>query len=68
MAKEAADKTSVDEDRDKFLRVAQLATCWEDSRASLRGNVPPPEWQDMSSSSLYGEAGGDTFAIYNFML
>ncbi|XP_020548690.1 uncharacterized protein LOC110011773 [Sesamum indicum] len=65
MAKEAADKTSVDEDRDKFLRVAQLATCWEDSRASLRGNVPPPEWQDMSSSSLYGEAGGDTFAIYN---
>ncbi|KAL2234252.1 UNVERIFIED_CONTAM: hypothetical protein Sindi_1157400 [Sesamum indicum] len=65
MAKEAADKTSVDEDRDKFLRVAQLATCWEDSRASLRGNVPPPEWQDMSSSSLYGEAGGDTFAVYN---
>ncbi|KAL2228284.1 UNVERIFIED_CONTAM: hypothetical protein Sindi_1808100 [Sesamum indicum] len=65
MAKEAADKTSVDEDRDKFLRVAQLATCWEDSRAALRGNVPPPEWQDMSSSSLYGEAGGDTFAIYN---
>ncbi|KAL2228379.1 UNVERIFIED_CONTAM: hypothetical protein Sindi_1817600 [Sesamum indicum] len=65
MAKEAADKTSVEEDRDKFLRVAQLATCWEDSRAALRGNVPPPEWQDMSSSSLYGEAGGDTFAVYN---
>ncbi|KAL2227670.1 UNVERIFIED_CONTAM: hypothetical protein Sindi_2125700 [Sesamum indicum] len=65
MAKEAADKTSVNEDRDKFLRVAQLATCWEDSRASLRGNVPPPEWQDMSSSSLYGEAEGDTFAVYN---
>ncbi|KAL2248672.1 UNVERIFIED_CONTAM: hypothetical protein Sindi_2340900 [Sesamum indicum] len=65
MAKEAADKTSVEEDRDKFLRVAQLATCWEDSRTALRGNVPPPEWQDMSSSSLYGEAGGDTFAVYN---
>ncbi|KAL2245973.1 UNVERIFIED_CONTAM: hypothetical protein Sindi_2865500 [Sesamum indicum] len=65
MAKEAADKTSVEEDRDKFLRVAQLATCWEDSRAALLGNVPPPEWQDMSSSSLYGEAGGDTFAVYN---
>ncbi|KAL2237405.1 UNVERIFIED_CONTAM: hypothetical protein Sindi_0932200 [Sesamum indicum] len=64
MAKEAADKTSVEEDRDKFLRVAQLATCWEDSRAALRGNVPPPEWQDMSSSSLYGEAGGDTIAVY----
>ncbi|KAL2230937.1 UNVERIFIED_CONTAM: hypothetical protein Sindi_1688100 [Sesamum indicum] len=65
MAKEATDKTSVDEDRDKFFRVAQLATCWEESRAALRGNVPPPEWQDMSSLSLYGEAGDETFAIYN---
>ncbi|KAL2252291.1 UNVERIFIED_CONTAM: hypothetical protein Sindi_0023800 [Sesamum indicum] len=65
MAKEAADKTGAEEDRDKFLRVAQLASCWEESRAALRGNVPPPEWDDMSSSSLYGEAGNDTFVVYN---
>ncbi|KAL2246919.1 UNVERIFIED_CONTAM: hypothetical protein Sindi_2544200 [Sesamum indicum] len=65
MAKEAADKTEVEEDRDKFLRVAQLALCWEESRAALRGNVPPPEWDNMLSSSLYGEAGNDTFAVYN---
>ncbi|KAL2248337.1 UNVERIFIED_CONTAM: hypothetical protein Sindi_2686000 [Sesamum indicum] len=65
MAKEAADKTGAEEDRDKFLRVAQLASCWEESRAALRGNVPPPEWDDLSSSSLYGEAGNDTFAVYN---
>ncbi|KAL2247789.1 UNVERIFIED_CONTAM: hypothetical protein Sindi_2631200 [Sesamum indicum] len=68
MAKEAADKTGAEEDRDKFLRVAQLASCWEESREALRGNVPPPEWDDMSSSSLYGEAGNDTFAVYNFFV
>ncbi|KAL2248678.1 UNVERIFIED_CONTAM: hypothetical protein Sindi_2341500 [Sesamum indicum] len=65
MAKEAADKTGVDEDRDKFFRVAQLAICWEESRAAHRGNQPPPKWDDMSSSALYGEAGNDTFALYN---
>ncbi|KAL2247805.1 UNVERIFIED_CONTAM: hypothetical protein Sindi_2632800 [Sesamum indicum] len=68
MAKEAADKTGAEEDRDKFLRVAQLASRGEESRAALRGNVPPPEWDDMSSSSLYGEAGNDTFAVYNFFV
>ncbi|KAL2230542.1 UNVERIFIED_CONTAM: hypothetical protein Sindi_1648600 [Sesamum indicum] len=36
MAKETADKTGAEEDRDKFLRVAQLASCWEESRAALR--------------------------------
>ncbi|KAL2241006.1 UNVERIFIED_CONTAM: hypothetical protein Sindi_0741800 [Sesamum indicum] len=36
MAKEAADKTGAEEDRDKFLRVAQLASCWEESQAALR--------------------------------
>ncbi|XP_020547962.1 uncharacterized protein LOC110011682 [Sesamum indicum] len=65
MAKEAADKTGENEDRGKFLRVAQLATCWEESQAALRGNQPPPKWDDMASSALYGEAGNDTFALYD---
>ncbi|KAL2248156.1 UNVERIFIED_CONTAM: hypothetical protein Sindi_2667900 [Sesamum indicum] len=65
MAKEAADKTGENEDRDKFFRVAQLATCWEESRAALRGNQPPPKWDEMASSALYGEAGIDTFALYD---
>ncbi|KAL2226628.1 UNVERIFIED_CONTAM: hypothetical protein Sindi_2021500 [Sesamum indicum] len=36
MAREAAEKTGENDDRDKFLRVVQLAACWKESRAALR--------------------------------
>ncbi|KAL2250204.1 UNVERIFIED_CONTAM: hypothetical protein Sindi_2494100 [Sesamum indicum] len=64
-AREAAEKTSQSEDRDRFLRLAQLASCWEDNRAALRGDQPLPKWDNISSSALYGKAGGDSFDLYD---
>ncbi|KAL2237801.1 UNVERIFIED_CONTAM: hypothetical protein Sindi_0971800 [Sesamum indicum] len=68
MTREAAEKTGENDNRDKFFRVAQLVACWEESRAALRGNQPPPKWDSMSSSTLYGEAGNDTFDLYDSII
>ncbi|KAL2226626.1 UNVERIFIED_CONTAM: hypothetical protein Sindi_2021300 [Sesamum indicum] len=70
MALEVAEKTSQVEERDRFLRLAQLTSRWEDNKEALRGDQSQgdrasPRWDSSSSSMLFSEAGGESFDLYN---
>lgn len=42
MAKEAADKCSQADERDRFLRLEQFASHWEETREAIRGPQSHP--------------------------
>ncbi|KAL2226357.1 UNVERIFIED_CONTAM: hypothetical protein Sindi_1994400 [Sesamum indicum] len=70
MAREAAEKTSQTEEREKLLRLTQLASCWEENREALRGGQPQgdrtfPRWDSSSSSVLFSKVGGESFDLYD---
>ncbi|KAL2226524.1 UNVERIFIED_CONTAM: hypothetical protein Sindi_2011100, partial [Sesamum indicum] len=75
MAKEAAVKAEQADERERFLRLEQLASCWEETREALRGDQPhlseqkgdrvAPRWNNSSSSILFSKAGGESFELYD---
>ncbi|KAL2226384.1 UNVERIFIED_CONTAM: hypothetical protein Sindi_1997100 [Sesamum indicum] len=75
MAKEAAVKAEQADERKRFLRLEQLASCWEETREALRGDQPhpfeqkgdrmAPRWNNSSSSVLFSKAGGESFELYD---
>ncbi|KAL2228773.1 UNVERIFIED_CONTAM: hypothetical protein Sindi_1857000 [Sesamum indicum] len=75
MAREAADKTGQTDERERFLRLEQLASHWEETREALRGHQShlfepqgdrtTPKWDSSSSSVLFSEARVEAFDLYN---
>ncbi|KAL2226894.1 UNVERIFIED_CONTAM: hypothetical protein Sindi_2048100 [Sesamum indicum] len=73
MAREAADKASQEDERDRFLKLEQLALHWEEARGFAAGSQSQPDasqgkpsmWDSSSSTVLFAEAEGDPFDVYN---
>ncbi|KAL2243476.1 UNVERIFIED_CONTAM: hypothetical protein Sindi_0465600 [Sesamum indicum] len=74
MAKEATEKSNQEDERDRFLRLEQLALHWEETREFVRGpqstpqgDATPLRWDSSSSTMLFAEAAGEPFDLYNSM-
>ncbi|KAL2245790.1 UNVERIFIED_CONTAM: hypothetical protein Sindi_2847200 [Sesamum indicum] len=73
IAREAADKTSQEDERDRFLKLEQLASHWEEARGFAMGSQSqsdappgkPSKWDSFSSTVLFAEAEGEPFDVYN---
>ncbi|KAL2253458.1 UNVERIFIED_CONTAM: hypothetical protein Sindi_0140500 [Sesamum indicum] len=69
MAREAADKCSQEDERERFLKLEQLALHWEEARAFTAGSrshpSKPTRWDGSTSSVLFAEAEGEPFDVYN---
>ncbi|KAL2250892.1 UNVERIFIED_CONTAM: hypothetical protein Sindi_2211500 [Sesamum indicum] len=55
MAREAADKSSQEDEQDRFLKLEQLALHWEEARGC----------DGSTSTVLFAEAEGEPFDVYN---
>ncbi|KAL2235375.1 UNVERIFIED_CONTAM: hypothetical protein Sindi_1269700 [Sesamum indicum] len=69
MAREAADKCSQEDERERFLKLEQLALHWEEARGFTAGSqshpTKPTRWDGSTSSVLFAEAEGEPFDVYN---
>ncbi|KAL2241092.1 UNVERIFIED_CONTAM: hypothetical protein Sindi_0750400 [Sesamum indicum] len=73
IAREAADKASQEDERDRFLKLEQLALHWEEARGFAAGSQSQPDapqgrpsrWDGSSSTVLFAEAEGEPFDVYN---
>ncbi|KAL2231258.1 UNVERIFIED_CONTAM: hypothetical protein Sindi_1720200 [Sesamum indicum] len=73
MAREATDKSSQEDERDRFLKLEQLALHWEEARGFAAGSqshpdasrTKPSRWDDSTSTVLFAEAEGEPFDVYN---
>ncbi|KAL2238325.1 UNVERIFIED_CONTAM: hypothetical protein Sindi_1024200 [Sesamum indicum] len=69
MARETADKCSQEDERERYLKLEQLALHWEEARSFTAGSrsnpTKPTRWDGSTSSVLFADAEGEPFDVYN---